>query len=451
MTHDMTEGHLLGIIIKFTIPLVLGNLLQLTYNAVDSIIVGRYVGATALAAVGTSNPLTTLITLFLNGISLGAGILIGTMFGAKEYDRLRRQTSTGMLAGIVFSVTLSVLTWILAPEILTLLQVETQILPEAIAYLRVITFGIAFTFIYNYLASTLRAMGDSKSPLYFLGLSAALNIVGDLFFVCVLHMGIEGAAIATVLSEALSAVLCWIYMIKKIPVLNLGREWLVFDGGLLKLTIQYGIVSALQQSTVQLGKLGVQGIVNTIGVAATAAFSAVNRADDYTMIVEQNIGHAMTSVMAQNRGAGKMTRVRESFRYGMYMEFVYGIGMGVLFYVLATPIMGLFTTDAAVIDEGVKYLHLIAFMYILPAITNGVQGYFRGMGDLQITLISSMINMGGRVAAAAVLVLYCHMGFEAIPWSYTVGWGVMMLYELPYLVRYMRTHKDDTEAVHIGE
>lgn len=451
MTHDMTQGHLLGIIIRFTIPLVLGNLLQLTYNAVDSIIVGRYVGATALAAVGTSNPLTTLIMLFLNGISLGAGILIGTMYGAREYDRLKRQTSTGILAGIVFSLLLSALTYVFASPILQILQVEPEILPEAVAYLRVIAFGIVFTFIYNYLASTLRAMGDSKSPLYFLGLSATLNIIGDLLFVCVIPMGIEGAAIATVISEALSAILCWIYIIKRIPVLNLGAGWLIFDIKLLKLTIQYGIVSALQQSTVQIGKLGIQTIVNTIGVAATAAFSAVNRADDYTMIVEQNIAHAMTSVMAQNRGAGKMRRVRQSFRYGISIELVYGVFMGALFYLCAEPIMRLFTTDTDVIAEGVAYLHLIAFMYVVPAVTNCIQGYFRGMGDLKITLVCSMINMGGRVLAAIPLVFVFHMGFTAIPWSYLVGWGVMMIYEIPYLIRFMRSHKDDTETVHIGE
>ncbi len=444
MTHDMTKGRLLPIIIKFTIPLILGNLLQLTYNAVDGMIVGRFVGATALAAVGTSNPLMTLIVLFLNGISLGAGILIGTMYGTKQLDRLKRQVSTGMLAGMVFSAVLGTLAFLLAPQILSLLQVEKAILPEAVAYLRIIAFGLIFTFIYNYLASTLRAMGDSRSPLYFLALSAGLNIVGDLFFVVAMKGGIEGAAISTVISEGLSAILCWIYMVKRIPVLNLGRGWLVFDWALLKTTIQYGFVSAMQQSTVQLGKLGIQTIVNTMGVAVTAAFSAVNRADDYAMIVEQNIAHAETAVMAQNHGAGEMKRVKDAFRYGMMIEVAYGILSGVFFYVLAAPMMRLFSSDAEVIREGVEYLHLISFMYTLPAITNGVQGYFRGMGDLRITLISSMMNMGIRVAAAIPLVFVFHMGFLAIPWSYLIGWFGMILYEFPYLFRYMKQHEAES-------
>lgn len=449
MTHDMTQGRLFPLLVKFTIPLVLGNLLQLTYNAVDSIIVGRFVGADALAAVGTSNPLMTLIVLFLNGISLGAGILIGTMYGAKQYDRLKRQVSTGMVAGMIFSVVLSVIFILTAAQLLKIMQIDLSILDEAVRYLRVIAVGLIFTFIYNYLASTLRALGDSRSPLYFLAISAFLNVFGDLLFVVKLRMGIEGVAIATVVSEALSGVLCWIYIIRKIPILNLRRRWLTFDLSLLKLTVQYGFVSAMQQATVQMGKLGIQTIVNTMGVESTAAFNAVNRADDYAVVVEQNIAHSMTSVMAQNRGAGQMSRVRTSFRYGLYLELAYGVLSGIVFFVFAVPLMQLFTTDTEVVRIGAGYLRLIAFMYILPAITNGVQGYFRGMGDLKITLISSLINMGVRVAAAIPLVFGLHMDMEAIPWSYLIGWGAMMAYEIPYMIYMMRRHKDDTGAVSI--
>lgn len=441
MVHDMTQGKLFPILVKFTIPLVLGNLLQLTYNAVDSIVVGRFVGATALAAVGTSNPLMTLIILFEQGICLGTGVLIGMMYGAKQMDRLRREVSTGLLSGALFSVLMSVLVMVFAPQILRILQVEKIIIGEASVYLRVIGFGLIFNFIYNYFAGTLRAMGDAKSPLYFLAISAALNIVGDLFFVCVLRMGILGAAVATVVSEGLSGILCWIYVQKKIPVLQLGREWLIFDFSLLRLTLSYGFVSALQQSAVQFGKLGVQAIVNTMGVASTAAFSAVNRADDYAMVIEQNIAHAMTSVMAQNEGARKHRRVLAVFRYGMSLELVYGVFSGVLFYLLAGPMMQLFTSDPDVLTIGTRYLHLIAFMYLLPAITNGVQGYFRGIGDLKVTLLSTTVNMCSRVAAAALLVFGRGMGMDAIPWSYLVGWVFMMIVELPFLVKNLRAAK----------
>lgn len=435
MTKDMTKGAILPLIIQFTIPLVLGNLLQLTYNAVDGIIVGQYVGKEALAAVGTSNPLVTLIILFVQGICLGTGILIGTLYGAGDYEALKRQVSTAMVSGIVFSFTLTVIVLGAAPALLKLLQVDTGILGEAVIYLRIIICGLVFNFIYNFFASTLRAMGDSRSPLYFLGISAILNIIGDLVFVIFFSMGTTGCAVSTVLSEAFSCLLCWIYIKKRIPVMDLGKRWLVFDGRMFGQTIRYGFVSAMQQSTVQLGKLGIQGIVNTMGVTATAAFAAINRIDDYAYIPEQNIGHAMTSVMAQNRGAGKMQRVGAAFRVGMYVEVVYGIAAGILLLFLANPIMGLFTRDEATILLGEQYLHLIAFMYIVPAVTNGVQGYFRGMGDLQITLWSSLINMGVRVAACILLVFYYKMGIVALPWAYLIGWAAMMLYEIPFLLR----------------
>ncbi len=435
MTNDMTQGKIFPILIKFTIPLILGNLLQLTYNAVDSMIVGQYVGKDALAAVGTSNPLMTLIILFVQGLCLGAGILVGTLYGAKDYTILKREISTAMISGVVFSLTLTVISVTAAPVFLAILQVDAAIRTEAAAYLRIIMCGLVFNFIYNFFASTLRAMGDSKSPLYFLGISAVINIIGDFLFVVYFSMGTNGCAISTVLSEALSCLLCWIYIKKKIPILRLGKQWLVFDKELFKEIIQYGFVSAMQQSTVQIGKLSIQGIVNTMGVTATAAFTAINRIDDYAYIPEQNIGHAMTSVMAQNRGAGETNRVRTSFRVGMCIELAYGVAMGILLLLFANPLMQLFTHDEATIVLGEQYLHLIAFMYIVPAFTNGIQGYFRGMGDLKITLWSSLINMGGRVIACIPLVFVCKMGIIALPWAYLIGWAAMILYELPFLVR----------------
>lgn len=438
MTNDMTKGAILPMLIKFTIPLVLGNLLQLTYNAIDGIVVGQYVGKEALAAVGTSNPLVTLMILFLQGICLGAGILIGTLYGAKDFETLKRQISTAMMAGIGFSLVLTVAALAFAPMLLTVLQVDAAIRTEAAAYLRMIMCGLVFNFVYNFFASTLRAMGDSKSPLYFLGISAVVNIIGDCLFVIVFSMGTMGCAISTVLSEALSCLLCWIYIRKNIPFMNLGKQWFRFDQALLKQTIQYGFVSAMQQATVQLGKLSIQGTVNTMGVTSTAAFAAINRIDDYAYIPEQNIGHAMTSAMAQNRGAGETKRVKDAFRIGMYVELVYGAAAGILLLFLANPIMRLFTQDEATVLLGEQYLHLIAFMYIVPAVTNGVQGYFRGMGDLTVTLWSSLINMGVRVIVCLLLVFVGEMGMIALPWAYLAGWAAMMLYEMPFLLHKFR-------------
>lgn len=438
MTKDLTTGKIMPILVNFTGPLVLGNLFQLTYNAVDSIIVGHFVGKEALAAVGICNPVSTLMILFLNGLCMGASILMGIQYGAKDYETLHRQISTTLLSGAVFSFFLTLVCVIFAVPILLLLQVDPSIMDMTVQYLRIIFLGLMFTFLYNFFSSTLRALGDSASPLYFLIISAILNIFGDLFFVIVLKAGSNGCAISTVLSEALCCLFCIIYIQKKVPILRLGKKWLVFDARLLKKTIAYGWASAMQQATVQMGKIAIQALVNTMGVSVAAAFAVVNRIDDFAITPEQNIAHAMTALMAQNKGAGKNDRMREGFRCGMILELVYGAAVMLICLGFARPLMSLFVKDEEVIGHGVVYLHLIAVMYILPAITNSLQGFFRGIGDLKVTLMSSFTNMTVRVIAAAPMVLLWNFGIEALPYSYLAGWIAMLLVETPLMLRIYR-------------
>ena len=433
MTHDMTHGPILKLLVRFTLPLVAGSILQLTYNAVDSIIVGRYVGSLQLAAVGTSNPLMTLIIMFMQGISLGCSILIGQLFGHGETEKLQRQVSTAMLAGCAFSLFLSILIVPGAPVLLRFLQADEQILPYARVYLRIVACGLIFNFLYNFLSGTLRALGDSVTPLYFLGLSAGLNIAGDLILVMWFHMGITGCALSTVLCQGLSCLLAWLHIRRKIPILDMGRKWFVFDRSLLKRTIQYGSVTAIQQSTVQAGILGVQAIVNTMGAAATAGFAAANRIDDFALIPGRSIANAMTTVMAQNTGAGRQDRVRKTVRTGILLETLFGIAASVVLFLIYGMCMRLFTADSEVLKEGETYLRLIAFMYVMPALTNGIQGYFRGIGDLKVTLVSSMLNMGMRFASCLLYVFVFHMGIEAVPWACFTGWVAMLAYETPLL------------------
>ena len=438
MTKDLTTGKIMPIFVNFTVPLVLGNLFQLTYNAVDSIIVGHFVGKEALAAVGICNPVSTLMILFLNGLCMGASILMGIQYGAKDYETLHRQISTTLLSGAVFSFFLTLVCVIFAVPILLLLQVDPSIMDMTVQYLRIIFLGLMFTFLYNFFSSTLRALGDSASPLYFLIISAILNIFGDLFFVIVLKAGSNGCAISTVLSEALCCLFCIIYIQKKVPILRLGKKWLVFDARLLKKTIAYGWASAMQQATVQMGKIAIQALVNTMGVSVAAAFAVVNLIDDFAITPEQNIAHAMTALMAQNKGAGKNDRMREGFRCGMILELVYGAAVMLICLGFARPLMSLFVKDEEVIGHGVVYLHLIAVMYILPAITNSLQGFFRGIGDLKVTLMSSFTNMAVRVIAAAPMVLLWNFGIEALPYSYLAGWIAMLLVETPLMLRIYR-------------
>ncbi len=434
MTHDLTKGSILSLLVRFTLPLVAGNILQLTYNAVDSIILGRFVGSNQLAAAGTSNPLMTLILMCMQGISLGCGVLIGQIFGRGDKEKLQRQVSTGMMFGIAFALAVTVLIIFGAAYLLRLIQVDERILPHAVTYLRIVGCGLVFSFLYNYLSSVLRALGDSVTPLFFLALSSGLNIAGDLLFVIVLHMGIAGCAFSTVFCEGLSCVLAYLYIIRKIPILNMGRKWFVFDRKMIKKTLQYGSVTAIQQSTVQAGILGVQAVVNTMGAAATAGFAAANRIDDYSLIPGRHIANAMTNVLAQNVGAGKWERVRKTFLVGIALETAFGICASILLFLLYDVCLKLFTGEAAVLTEGRTYLSLIAWMYVLPALTNGIQGYFRGTGNLRITLISSILNMGMRFTSCMIFVFVFHMGIEAVPWACFAGWVSMLMLEMPLLL-----------------
>ena len=347
-----------------------------------------------------------------------------------------------MLGGLGFSAVISVLLIVFAHPLLELLQVPENIIGDAKGYLRIIFLGLIFTFIYNFFSNTLRALGDSKVPLYFLMISALLNVIGDLFFVVVLGWGVLGSAAATVLSEMLCCLFCLIYIRKKVPLLCLGKKWKVFDGSILWKTFNYGITSALQQMCVQLGKICVQTVVNVQGVAFIAAFTAINRVDDFAMTPQQNIAHATTTFMAQNRGAGNIRRMKQGFLSSVLIQLVYTSVVAVLVFFGARPIMQLFVSDGSeqVIQLGVSYLRLIALMYLMPAATNTIQGFFRGLGDLKVTLISTILNMSARFFSAWLMIHILHGGFDRLAWANFFGWVAMLALQIPLII--MRWRKE---------
>ena len=436
MTTDLTEGKIIPQLTGFTVPLILGNLFQLTYNAADSVIVGKFVGDDALAAVGTAGPVMNMVILFISGMCMGAGILMSTQYGAKKYAQLERQVSTAMIGGLGFSAAVTVLLLVFAHPLLVLLQVPQDIIGSAAVYLRIIFGGLIFTFIYNFFSNTLRALGDSRAPLIFLIISAALNVVLDLFFVLALEWGVPGSALATVLSEALCCLFCLGYIKKKVPLLCLGKKWKVFDRAVLGRTFSYGITSALQQMCVQLGKICVQTIVNVQGVAFIAAFTAINRVDDFAMTPQQNIAHASTTFMAQNRGAGKIRRMKQGFYCTILLETIYTAVVLALVFLFSRQIMELFVGDDSeeVVTLGISYLELIAFMYVMPEATNIIQGFFRGLGDLKVTLVSTILNMSSRFLSAWVMIHIMHGGFDRLAWANFFGWVAMLAFQIPMIV-----------------
>ena len=437
---DMTQGSITRQLISYSVPLILGNLFQLTYNAVDSIIAGRFIGKEALAAEGMASPVMNLVILGISGICMGAGVLMSEFFGAKHLEKLKREMSTAVLFGLYFSLAVTGMGIIFTPALLRLLHVPEELMKMTAVYLRIIFIGAPFTYFYNALSSALKSVGDSKTPLKFLMFSSVLNGVLDLIFIGGLGFGIVCSAVTTVAAEAVSAGLSVWYVYQKIPLLRLERGEFVMDRGLLKTTLQYGSVTALQQSCQPVGKVLIQGAVNTLGVDVIAAYNAVTRIDDFACLPEQSISHGITTFVAQNRGAQKPERMKKGFGRGLLLEFGYWIGICAVVLLIQNTVLKLFVTGEsaeAIAVIGGQYLAIMAFFYIFPAFTNGFQGFYRGMGMMKMTLLGTFIQTSLRVIFTWLLTP--SMGISGVAFACAAGWSVMLLVEIPYYFHLQRS------------
>lgn len=430
MVTDLTKGNITKSIIQFTIPLILGNLFQLTYNAVDSIIVGRFAGKDALAAVGTADPVMNLLILGITGLCIGASVLMSNFFGAGRIDRLRKEIGTTLVLGSCLAAVVLIFGLIFSKTILVIMKVPEEILSQAVRYLRIIFIGMPFTCFYNIFAAALRSVGDAKTPIRFLMISSVINGCLDVVLVAVFKLGVAGAGMATVIAEGLSAILCVAYIYKKVPLLHLTAADFIPEKELVKNTIGYGGVTALQQCSQPIGKLLIQGVINTLGVSAIAAFNAVGKIEDFALVPERSISNAMMTFTAQNMGAQNKDRVRQGFRAGIALELCYGALIFAALLLLAYPLLLLFGGDAEMIDEGLKYFAVIEAFYWLPALTNGLQGFFRGMGNMSITLWGTLTQISFRVAFTFLLVP--HVGIRGVAVACIIGWIAMLALEIPY-------------------
>lgn len=435
---NMTEGGITKHLVDYSIPLILGNMFQLTYNAVDSIIAGRFIGKEALAAEGTASPVMNIVILGISGICMGASVLMSEFYGAGQKEKLKREMSTTVIFGCYFSVIIAILGGFFSKPLLGALGVPDEILGKAASYLSIIFLGAPFTYFYNAVSAALKSVGDSKTPLKFLAFSSILNAVLDLIFIGGLGFGIVCSAVTTVVAEAASALLCITYVYRKIPMLQLRRGEFTMDRQLLRQTLRYGSITALQQSCQPIGKLLIQGAVNPLGVDMIAAFNAVNRIDDYAFTPEQSISHGITTFVAQNRGAGRQERIRKGFRRGLMLEACYWVFICISITLFRRPLMGLFVTagNEGIVTLGSRYLGLMALFYVFPAFTNGIQGFFRGMGNMSVTLLGTFVQTSLRVVF--VYLLTPRIGLSGVAYACAVGWSVMLLVEVPYYFWFMK-------------
>lgn len=372
---DMTVGSPHTHLWRHALPLLLGNWLQLSYNVVDTIIARRFIGQNALAAEGIAAPVMNLVILAISGLCIGSGVLMSEAFGGKHYEKLQKTLANTLMAGLAVCCTLALGGILFTEFILTFLSVPEAIFSMTGTYLRITFLGAPFTFCYNALAAGLKSTGDADTPLKFLAFSAILNAVLDLIFLGLLGFGVLCSAMTTVFAEAVCAILALNYTVKKAPLLYPRREQCRWDSALLKQILHYGGPTALQQAIQPICKVLIQGQVNALGVSSIAAFNAVTRADDFACIPAQNISSAISTYIAQNRGAGKPDRIRTGFRAGMRLEFGYWLLISTTVLLLREPLVSLFVTGEGsreVIRLGSDYLTWMALFYIFPAMNNGL-------------------------------------------------------------------------------
>lgn len=430
MATTMIHGSPAKHILVFTIPTILGNFFQLAYSALDAVVLGQFAGRDALAAVGTANPIMNIVTFLIAGLCMGASVLMSEFYGADKITRLKHEITTTLIVGVLFTIMLSAAGLFFSERLLMLISTPKEIFNDAGAYLKIIFGGLIFTFLYNAYSSALRSMGDSVTPIIFLIVSVIINGVMDVYFVAVLKMGVRGTAAATVIAQGVSSVACMLYAAKKFSFFRFRREEWRVDKYLLSRTISYSWASAMQQTCLYIGKVFVQGAVNTLGVDSIATFNAVGRVDDFALVPQQSISHSMTVFLAQNRGAKRFDRIKQGFYSGMMFEIIYWIFLGLFVFFAAPYIMRMFVSqgEESVAALGVEYLKIMAVFYFMPGITNAFQGYFRGMGKMRITLGATVLQITVRAVCSYIFAPV--FGVTGVAYACIIGWVFMVTYEI---------------------
>ena len=438
MARDMTKGNITGHLIAYAVPLVFGNLFQQLYHTVDSVVVGQFYGKEALAAVGAAGPIMNILTFLIVGLSLGASILMASYFGAKNYQNLKDEFATSVLSGLLLTIVLSGISLAGSRLFIRLTQTPEEISAQASLYLQIISLGLIFTFFYNIFSAALRAIGDSRAPLYVLILTTIVNVFLDVFLVGICRLGVPGAAIATIISQAVSALALFVYIWAKVPLLRLGIRDLKLKTSMLKKTIDFSSISAVQQTILYVGRLLVQSGVNALGVDAVAAFNAVSIIDSYVLAPGDSLAASITTFSAQNLGAKEHDRIPKGLRKMLVIAEIYIILTAVVVLFCRHPLLGIFLkpNETEALRQGMSYLVPMASFYFISGITNTFQGYYRGIGHLMITLFATLVQIPIRVVISYAL--FGRLGIQAVAIGTTIGWACMVVFELLMYRKYGR-------------
>jgi len=403
--------------------MLLGNIFQQFYNLVDSIIVGKFIGKEALAAVGTSMPITFLLISLFIGITMGFTIIVSQYFGAKDMDRVKKAINTLYIFIFASSILMSIIGIMLSGWIFRLIGMDPSIIPQAKLFLDVYLSGLIFLFAYNGTSAILRGLGDSKTPLYFLIGSVVLNIILDILFVPILGWGVWSVAVATVISEAAAFISQIIYLNRYHKVIKFSFADLKFDPEIFRKGIRIGLPTGLQQTFVAAGMVALYGIVNRFGVDANAAYSAAGRIDNFAAMPAMSFSMALSTFVGQNLGANKPGRVIAGLRATLAMTALISLVVSIITVILGKYLMMLFTNDPVVIELGREYLVVIGSFYILFSTMFILNGVLRGAGDTLIPMFISLFALWLiRIPVAYFLSSYPSIGIYGVYWSIPAGW-----------------------------
>ena len=407
----------------FAFPMIVGNLFQQFYTMVDSVVVGRFVGENALAAVGASYSLTNVFISIAIGGGVGASVLTSRFFGSREYQKMKMSVSTALLSFLAVSLTLGCVGLLSGREIMILLNTPDNILPQATEYLNIYFLGLPFLFMYNVLASMFNALGRSRIPLYLLIFSSVFNIVLDLILVCQFYMGVAGVAWATLIAQGISAVLAFFLFLKEMRNYPTDGKMTLFSGGEFLEMCRIALPSILQQSTVSIGMMLVQSVVNSFGASVLAGYSAGMRIESICIVPMAAMGNVISSYTAQNLGAGRKDRVDEGYHTGYRIVFAFAVILCVILELFYRPLIELFLGDEGTgmaVSTGVSYLRFIGWFFVLIGLKMITDGLLRGAGDMKMFTVANLVNLSIRVVLAVTLAP--RIGIEMVWYAVPIGW-----------------------------
>ena len=419
----MTEGNTVKLLLLFSVPMLIGNIFQQLYNLVDSIIVGQFVGADALAAIGATSSLSFLFFALCNGIGGGGGIITSQLFGKGDEGAVKSCIANTGYIMIVFPMMIGMTAFFLSKSILRLLDTPDAIMVDSVAYVRIMCVGLAFVSLYNYAASMLRALGDSRTPLVFLIFSCLLNTALDLLFVYTFHMGVRGAGIATVISQFVSGMSCLAYAIKKNRYFRLTREDMRFNREIAKDVVRLGVPISLQFSLIAISCMALQRVVNSFGEVTVAAFTATSRIEQIIHQPYQTLGAALSTYTGQNYGAKKMDRVKMGYHKGLLLMLLFSAMMLPVMQFFGQDIIRIFVSEEPVIEIGAKALQITSWFYVMLGMIYVVRGVLNGLGDAVFAMINGIVEALGRFIVPALLVGLPAFGLWGIWWSVGIVWA----------------------------